>query len=77
MATLQRNLRITPDWKGEKEKKKYRLTGIVCTIGPKTKTVPFLEALMDKGMDVMRLNFSHGSHEVLSCSKLNSKFLIV
>jgi len=63
MATLQRNLRITPDWKGEGNKNKVRLTKIVCTIGPKTKDVASLEELMNKGMDVMRLNFSHGTHE--------------
>jgi pyruvate kinase len=63
MATLQRNLRIHPDWKGERPKPNVRLTKIVCTIGPKTKDVASLEELMSKGMDVMRLNFSHGTHE--------------
>jgi pyruvate kinase len=63
MATLQRNLRIQPDWKAETNRNKIRLTKIVCTIGPKTKDVPALVELMEKGMDVMRLNFSHGTHE--------------
>jgi len=63
MATLQRNLRIKPDWKSDVNKHKIRLTKIVCTIGPKTKDVASLEALLAKGMDVMRLNFSHGTHE--------------
>ncbi|MEY2664242.1 MAG: hypothetical protein RIT04_50 [Candidatus Parcubacteria bacterium] len=35
-------------------------TKIVCTIGPATETVPQLTALVNAGMDVMRLNFSHG-----------------
>jgi len=63
MATLQRNLKIAPNWRNENNKKKVRLTKIVCTIGPKTKDVASLEELMNKGMDVMRLNFSHGTHE--------------
>ncbi len=35
-------------------------TKIVCTIGPATETVEKLTALTEAGMNVMRLNFSHG-----------------
>ncbi len=35
-------------------------TKIVCTIGPATETVEKLTALVNAGMNVMRLNFSHG-----------------
>ncbi|WED22167.1 pyruvate kinase PykF [Vibrio sp. JC009] len=35
-------------------------TKIVCTIGPKTESVEKLRELVNAGMNVMRLNFSHG-----------------
>ena len=38
-------------------------TKIVCTLGPKSRSVPVLEALLQAGMSVARFNFSHGSHE--------------
>jgi pyruvate kinase len=38
-----------------------RRTKIVCTIGPATDTPEMLAALMDAGMNVARLNFSHGT----------------
>jgi pyruvate kinase len=38
-----------------------RRAKIVCTIGPATSTLERLRALVDAGMDVARLNFSHGS----------------
>ncbi|MGL4404024.1 MAG: pyruvate kinase PykF [Fusobacteriaceae bacterium] len=37
-------------------------TKIVCTIGPKTQSEEMLEKLLDAGMNVMRLNFSHGDY---------------
>jgi len=40
-----------------------RKTKIVCTIGPATAGAEQLRALVDAGMDVARLNFSHGAHE--------------
>ncbi|MHB8139606.1 MAG: pyruvate kinase [Smithellaceae bacterium] len=38
-------------------------TKIVCTIGPASENKDVIQALMINGMDVARLNFSHGSHE--------------
>ncbi|MGB5038359.1 MAG: pyruvate kinase, partial [Blastocatellia bacterium] len=40
-----------------------RKTKIVATIGPSSKSPERLRALMDAGLDVARINFSHGTRE--------------
>lgn len=40
-----------------------RRTKIVCTIGPSSESSEKVQALLAAGMDVARLNFSHGTHE--------------
>merc|ERR1719249_600360 len=42
---------------------RMRLSGIVCTIGPVSRSPEILLELIENGMNVARMNFSHGSHE--------------
>ena len=46
-------------------------TKIICTIGPSSQKKEVLTAMATSGMDVVRLNFSHGTHEQhAECIKL-------
>jgi pyruvate kinase len=41
----------------------YRRTKIICTIGPNTSSPSMIRELLQAGMDVARINFSHGTHK--------------
>lgn len=41
----------------------HKKTKIVCTIGPASESLETLVQLLQNGMNVARLNFSHGTHE--------------
>jgi pyruvate kinase len=38
-------------------------TKIICTLGPATDNINTIKRLIKAGMDVARVNMSHGSHE--------------
>ena len=38
-------------------------TKIVCTLGPASSDEQVMRQMLEAGMNVARLNFSHGSHE--------------
>ena len=45
------------------EYRKKKRTKIICTIGPSTNTKEKILELIENGMDLARLNFSHGTHK--------------
>ena len=55
-----------------------RKTKIICTIGPATCSIEMLEKLYKAGMNVVRLNMSHGDHDwharvIRAVQKLNRR----
>lgn len=46
------------EWKG-----KFRKTKIICTLGPATSDISQIRKLAEAGMNIARLNMSHGDHK--------------
>ena len=41
----------------------FRKTKIICTLGPAVDSDEMIRKLMQNGMNVARINMSHGTHE--------------
>src|SRR3954469_20376802 len=62
MATIE-PIHQGENWTDEADHHGRRRAKIVCTLGPASNTEQAMRDLMRLGMDVARLNFSHGTHE--------------
>ena len=49
-----------------------RKTKIICTLGPACSSEEKILEMLDAGMDVSRLNFSHGDHKVSPDAEINN-----
>src|ERR1700682_374635 len=58
-----KNLIPLPCRMGSDKNMNFRSAKIVCTLGPASNSSEMIVRLMRAGMDVARLNFSHGTHE--------------
>ncbi len=64
---------------------KYRRTKIIATIGPKSSSPEIIENFIDTGVNVFRLNMSHGTHDghrecygnIRSCAKKKGKTVAI
>ncbi|HEX7481606.1 MAG TPA: pyruvate kinase [Polyangiales bacterium] len=56
------------------KRRDFRLTKIVCTLGPASSSSDMIEKMANAGMNVARLNMSHGDHEshLLSIRRIRS-----
>ncbi|KAG0203579.1 Pyruvate kinase, partial [Mortierella sp. GBA43] len=63
MGDIKTNLEWTSALDIDYQASNPRKTSIICTIGPKTNSVEMITKLREAGMNIVRMNFSHGSYE--------------
>ncbi|KAG0240900.1 Pyruvate kinase [Actinomortierella wolfii] len=61
--SIKNNLEWVSNLSIDVEPSSIRKTSIICTIGPATNSVETITALRQAGMNIVRMNFSHGSYE--------------
>ncbi|XP_029655468.1 pyruvate kinase PKM-like [Octopus sinensis] len=65
-STLQHSCLLDVD----SEPGQIRKTGIICTIGPASREINTLVGMLEAGMNMARLNFSHGTHKACGATEI-------
>ncbi|KAG0363911.1 Pyruvate kinase [Podila minutissima] len=60
---VKNNLEWVSNLSIDAEPDAVRKSSIICTIGPNTNKVEMITALREAGMNIVRMNFSHGTYE--------------